>query len=478
LSFDAFGHVTGATGTAAIIVRNQIASGVITTAPSEGSVHTLSGSLQSQISNALGLTLQQVTNNGSVTTGNVSVGGNFVVSGDAVIGNDATDTLTINAGPVVLVSAIQNSDALVFGPNDSNRATIYRSDPRSLRIDGSLTVTGDLYVSGTTTYLNTQTLNVGDNIITLNADYTGATGIENAGIEVNRGGEASVALRWNEGTNNWQFTNDGTTYYNIPTGVGGGGATYDLKVAAGGANDASVFITGSNGLSSTISFSGVSGISVSEVVDTRVVISHSDTSAASNVTSTNSNGTVIQNFTGLLDTYGHVTGLGIQTTNLDSRYYQTGAISLDLVTDLGSVTDNDIVVGGVTISGAAVAKSDYFVLYGQTTNATVTELFLQGTSGRIAIPSNSAVSLRGSISAFDVTNVLSAGWTYECAIANKGGTTALVGSSLVTKLGSDSSAWEVFVDGDNTNDALKIQVKGAASATIKWTASVLSSVVA
>ena len=472
-SFDQFGHVTGATGTTAVIVRDQIQSGVTTTAPSEGSVFTLSGSLQNQITNALNLTLQQVTDNGSVTTNGISVGGNLIVSGDVTLGNDASDTLTINAGPVVLASATQNSEALVFGANDADRATIYKPDPRSLRIDGSLTVTGDLYVSGTTTYLNTQHLNVGDNIITLNADYTGATGIENAGIEVNRGGDPTVALRWNEGTNRWQFTNDGTGYYNIP--IDTEFTTYNLEIAAGGANDARLILTGSNGDSNEIAISGVSGILVTEIGTGTIVVAHEDTSSATSVTSTNSNGTVIQNFTGLIDTYGHVTGLGVQTIDLDVRYAQTGSVTLDAVTDNGASTDNDIVVGGLTVSGAANAKSDHFVLYNQTTNDTTTELFLQGTSGRITLASNSAVSFRGSVTAFDTTNTAAAGWIYECVVANKGGNTAIVGSALVTKIGSDNSGWEIFVDGDNAADAFRLQVKGSNGATINWTASVITS---
>lgn len=474
-SFDTFGHVTGATGTATAIVRDQIASGVTATAPSEASVYTLSGSLQSQISSALGLTLQQVTDNGSVTTNGISIGGTLVASGDVTLGSDASDTLTINAGPIVLASATQNSEALVFGANDANRATIYKSDARSLRIDGSLTVTGDLYVSGTTTYLNTQHLNVGDNIITLNADYTGATGIENAGIEVNRGGDPLVALRWNEGTDRWQFTNDGTGYYNIP--IDTEFTTYNINVAAGGSNDAAIVLTGSNGDSDQILVSGASGIVVTEIGTGTVVVAHEDTSSASSVTSTNSNGVVIQNFTGLIDTYGHVTGLGVQTTDLDNRYYQTGSVTLDVTTDNGATTDNDIVVGGLTVSGAANAKSDHFVLYNQTTNDTTTELFLQGTSGRIVLASNSAISFRGSITAFDTTNTTAAGWNYECVIANKGGNTSIIGSALVTKLGTDNAGWEVFVDGDNATDSLKLQVKGAAGATINWTASVVSAVV-
>ena len=80
-----------------------------------------------------------------------------------------------------------------------------------LSVAGDATITGDLTVSGTTTTINTNELNIGDNIITLNSDETGAPS-QNAGIEVERGTATNVAIRWNEGTDAWEFTNDGTTY--------------------------------------------------------------------------------------------------------------------------------------------------------------------------------------------------------------------------------------------------------------------------
>ena len=85
-------------------------------------------------------------------------------------------------------------------------------------ISGNLSVTGNLTVSGTTTYINSNQLNIGDNIITLNADLAPtSTPSENAGIEINRGTSALVQLRWNEDVDRWQFTNDGTNFSNIAT---------------------------------------------------------------------------------------------------------------------------------------------------------------------------------------------------------------------------------------------------------------------
>ena len=85
----------------------------------------------------------------------------------------------------------------------------------SATIAGNLVISGNLTVSGTTTEINTQTLNVADNIVVLNNDVTG-TPSQNAGIEVERGTSTNTLLRWNESSDRWQFTNDGSTYYNIP----------------------------------------------------------------------------------------------------------------------------------------------------------------------------------------------------------------------------------------------------------------------
>lgn len=83
-----------------------------------------------------------------------------------------------------------------------------------LGVGGDLTVTGDLTVNGTVTSVNTETVNIADNMILLNSNVTGSP-TENAGIEVERGTSANVQLRWNESTDKWQVTEDGTNYVNI-----------------------------------------------------------------------------------------------------------------------------------------------------------------------------------------------------------------------------------------------------------------------
>ena len=78
----------------------------------------------------------------------------------------------------------------------------------------NLAITGDLTVSGTTTSINSTVLDVNDNKITLNSDYT-ADPTQDAGLVINRGTATDVELRWNETTDKWQFTEDGSTYITL-----------------------------------------------------------------------------------------------------------------------------------------------------------------------------------------------------------------------------------------------------------------------
>lgn len=79
-------------------------------------------------------------------------------------------------------------------------------------IDDNLTVSGNLTVNGTLTTVNSTEVNLGDNIIVLNAGETGVPSA-NAGFEIERGTSTNVTLRWNEVSDKWEVTRNGTDYY-------------------------------------------------------------------------------------------------------------------------------------------------------------------------------------------------------------------------------------------------------------------------
>lgn len=83
---------------------------------------------------------------------------------------------------------------------------------------------GNLTVQGTTTTVNSEEVNIADNFMTLNSNFTAGTPTQNAGIQVSRGAEANAFLFWDETNNWWAITN--------PTGSGGTGTTYAILTTA------------------------------------------------------------------------------------------------------------------------------------------------------------------------------------------------------------------------------------------------------
>lgn len=122
-------------------------------------------------------------------------------------------------------------------------------------------IQGDLTVNGDVVTLNTTTLTVEDNIILLNKNVTGVPSAD-AGVEVERGDSANVKLYYDEGTDQWKFTNDGTNYYAIPTGIAATSFTF-----AGDGGSSQTLTSGD-----TITVAGGSGIStVAGATDTVTV---------------------------------------------------------------------------------------------------------------------------------------------------------------------------------------------------------------
>ena len=93
-------------------------------------------------------------------------------------------------------------------------------DTRYLQLTGG-TLTGDLVinanltVNGTQTILNTTTLAVADNIITLNDGFTSGTPTLDSGFEILRGSSPTVSLKWIEASDTWNVTRDGTNFFEL-----------------------------------------------------------------------------------------------------------------------------------------------------------------------------------------------------------------------------------------------------------------------
>jgi hypothetical protein len=162
------------------------------------------------------------------TTDNISEGGNLYYTNarvDALLATkgyattlyadnaeaDAkayTDTQIANVSGGSLDLSSKDTDDLSEGSTN-----LYYTDARAdaritSALGGNVVIGGDLTVQGTNFIVDSNTVNIGDNIINLNADETGAPS-QNAGIEVTRGTSPTVKFIWDETNDKW--TTDGKT---------------------------------------------------------------------------------------------------------------------------------------------------------------------------------------------------------------------------------------------------------------------------
>jgi hypothetical protein len=117
------------------------------------------------------------------------------------------------------------------------------------------------------------------------------------------------------------------------------------------------------------------------------------------------------------------------------------------------------------------AQTSTYVCRGTTSDATTNELFLDGASMRILVPTNSTWTFDALITGRDL-NGNSAGYQVRGVIKNNAGTASLVGAVTKTLLGQDVAPRDATVVADNVNQALSVRVSGGPATTIRWVASV------
>lgn len=137
-------------------------------------------------------------------------------TGDYVASATAGDGISITGSGEGAALTIANTGVLsVAGTN--NEITVSASVgnvtiglPDNVTVSGDLVVDGNLTVSGSTTYLNTATLTVEDNIVLLNSNATGSA-VADAGIEVERGDDPNASFFWDESEDKWTANNGSTS---------------------------------------------------------------------------------------------------------------------------------------------------------------------------------------------------------------------------------------------------------------------------
>lgn len=220
------GDIVYASGTtdlsklAAVATGNALISGGVGTAPSWGKID-----LTSHISGTLPVANGGTGVTSSTGTGNVVLSASPTLTGTPVAPTALADTSTTQIattefvtgqaasvaplmdGTVAIGSSLRYARQDHVHPTDTTRAPI-----------ASPTFTGTVSSEGT-------------QIIMSSATSGSAT--NNVSFVVERGTDSNVEIKWNETGDAWQFTNDGTTYFDIPTGSGSGGGTESALMLGG-----------------------------------------------------------------------------------------------------------------------------------------------------------------------------------------------------------------------------------------------------
>ncbi len=258
--------------------------------------------------------------------------------------------------------------------------------PSNVTIGQDLVVTGNLTVSGNVTTVNTEQLDVEDNIVTLNSGVVGSPTL-NAGLEVNRGTSTDVGIIWNETTDKWTFTNDGTNYANL------GDVTAAALIAAAGGD-------GTAGQALTTNGSGV--------LDFTTIVGTTEASIISAVGADGANGAVLMtNGAGDL-TFTTLTAAKISDFTANTRAQisvagdlaynsSTGVISFtNDAGDIESVTAGTGLTGGGTTGAVTLDLANTTVTAGSYGAAGTVSTFTVDAQGRLTAASNAAISITAS----------------------------------------------------------------------------------
>ena len=158
-----------------------------------------------------------VTQNNSIAAAFAAA--NAATATDATQNNSITASFAhANAAYAAANAAASGSATDSWARNQAN-ASFTRAN-NSLDANNGGTITGDviinanLFVNGTTTYVNTVNQLIGDNIITLNADIPqNGTPTQDAGFEVDRGIQPNSSFLWIESAGKFSANNGNTAFY-------------------------------------------------------------------------------------------------------------------------------------------------------------------------------------------------------------------------------------------------------------------------
>ena len=395
-------HISGGTGV-------TVSSGAISIGQSVATTDSVTfADVTADLTGDVTGTVSSIANH---NTGNLSEGSNLYFTNERVDDrvnslitagaginksyDDANGTLTLTTDSASAGAGLTyNSGTLnvVGGDGITANANDIEVDSSVVRTSGAQSIggaktfsddavfSGNITVNGTQTILNTETLTVDDNIIILNNNASG-TPSENAGVQVNRGSSADVALNWDEGSDVWQFTNDGSNYQDMLTDAtaralvsvtdagGDGSLAYNSSTGV-------ITYTGPSAAEVRAHFSASTGISITDGAISTTITQYADSDARGAISAggdlSYNSSTGVMSFT--------------ETTDAETRALLSGgtSISYDNSTGVISVTAGSI--GSTQLDSTTVSAGSYG-------DAATASIFTVDADGRLTSASETAIAI-------------------------------------------------------------------------------------
>ena len=213
-----------------------------------------------------------VTGSGTMTDlGNVSIA--LTVQPNSVaLGTDTTGNYVAGAtgGTGVTITGTAGegwSPTIAIGQAVATTSNVTFAD---ITATGNTILQGNLTVSGTTTTVNTETINLADNIITLNSNEAG-TPSQNAGIEIERGTSTNKTLVWDEAADKWTIGSETFVAATVEANLTGNSTGTHTGAVVGNASTATTLATArtislAGDVSGSVSFNGSGNVSITTTI--------------------------------------------------------------------------------------------------------------------------------------------------------------------------------------------------------------------
>lgn len=286
----------------------------------------------------------------------------------------------------------------------------------------STTITGNVTITGTSTNLSSTDTAISDNIIILNDGESGAgVTLTYSGIQIDRGSSDDVLIRYNDSTDKWEMTNDGSSFGDIVSTVSPGSfmqnLVEDLTPELGGDLDVNgkSIITSNTNENIVLDPAGTGIVDVqSGITSTGDILPAADSTY--DVGSSGTRWTAVYadtvdgtTLTGTLSTAAqtNITSLGTLTTlavdnitiDLNTISSTSGALNITPFAGSAIVLDGTISIDAGVVTGATSITSTGFIgaLTGNADTAT--------SAGIVTTAAQTNITSLGTLTALQVDNI-------------------------------------------------------------------------